>query len=62
MPELDEDTGEEQQVRDWHVTCLLELGCSWDAVHRCADTVDYREVAKHIRRGCPPDLAVEIER
>ena len=42
-------------VREWRVTQLTRLGISWSLAH-----VDWHRVAKLVRRGCPPRLALQI--
>jgi hypothetical protein len=62
MPELDEETSDLDRETAWRRQCLIELRV--DAALACdyANDVDYREVARLIRQGCPPDLAVNIVR
>lgn len=62
MSELDEETSEAEEIVRQHIKFLTDLGVSPIIALEFGAVVDHHEVAKHIRRGCPPDLAVEIER
>ncbi len=53
--------GEEASaVHAWRVDQLTRLGLAWPVAEVVADTVDWHEVAKLVRLGCPPSLAVTI--
>ena len=49
-------------VHEWRVTQLTRLGIPWSLAHAVADHVDWHQVAKLVRRGCPPRLALQIVR
>jgi hypothetical protein len=45
-------------VHEWRVT----QGIPWSLAQAAADHVDRHQVAKLVRRGCPPRLALQIVR
>jgi hypothetical protein len=47
-------------VHAWRVTQLARLGLARPVAEAVADKVDWHEVAKLVRRGCPAALAVTI--
>ena len=49
-------------VHEWRVTQLTRLGIPWLLAQTVADHVDWHQVAKLVRRGCPPQLALRIVR
>ena len=49
-------------VHEWRVTQLARLGIPWSLAQAVADHVDWHQVAKLVRRGCPPRLALQIVR
>jgi hypothetical protein len=49
-------------VREWRVTQLTRLGIPWPLAQAAADHVDWHQVAKLVRCGCPPRLALQIVR
>ena len=49
-------------VREWRVTQLTRLGIPWSLAQAAADQADWHQVAKLVRRGCPPRLALQIVR
>ena len=49
-------------VHEWRVTQLTRLGIPWSLAQAAADHVDWHQVAKLVRRGCPPRLALQIVR
>jgi hypothetical protein len=49
-------------VHEWRVTQLARLGIPWSLAQTVADHVDWHQVAKLVRRGCPPRLALQIVR
>jgi hypothetical protein len=49
-------------VHEWRVRQLTRLGIPWSLAHDVADQVDWHQVAKLVRRGCPPRLALQIVR
>jgi hypothetical protein len=49
-------------VHEWRVTQLTRLGIPWSLAQAVADHVDWHQVAKLVRRVCPPRLALQIVR
>jgi hypothetical protein len=49
-------------VHDWRVEQLCRAGVPRAIADAVAGTVDWREIADLVQRGCPPELAVEIVR
>jgi hypothetical protein len=49
-------------VHDWRVTRLRRLGFPAALAEAYADRLDWHQVAKLVRRGCPPMLALRIIR
>ena len=49
-------------VHEWRVTQLTRLGIPWSLAQATSDHVDWHQVAKLVRRGCPPRLALQIVR
>jgi hypothetical protein len=49
-------------VHEWRVTQLTRLGIPWSLAQAVADHVDWHQIAKLVRRGCPPRLALQIVR
>ena len=49
-------------VREWRVTQLTRLGIPWSLAQAAGDHVDWHQVAKPVRHGCPPRLALQIVR
>jgi hypothetical protein len=47
-------------VHEWRVTQLTRLGIPWAVAQAAADHVDWHQVAKLVRSGCPPQLALQI--
>ena len=47
-------------VHAWRVTQLIRLGLARQVAEAVADRVDWHEVAKLVRSGCPAALAVTI--
>jgi len=56
---IDDD---ENLVHEWRVTQLTRLGIPGPLADSVADHVDWHQVAKLVRRGCPPRLALRIVR
>jgi hypothetical protein len=48
-------------VHEWRVKQLTRLGIPW-SLAQAADHVDWHQVARLVRRGCPPRLALQIVR
>ena len=57
-----ERTDEEQLVHEWRSEQLEHLGLSRVIAETFASQVDWHEIAQLVRRGCRPDLALEIVR
>jgi hypothetical protein len=55
--DTDPDAG---KVHAWRVTQLARLGVARPVAEAVADKVDWHEVAKLVRRGCPAELALAI--
>ena len=49
-------------VHEWRVTQLTRLGIPGSLAQAVADQVDWHQVAKLVRGGCPPRLALQIVR
>ena len=49
-------------VHEWRVGQLTGLGIPWSLAQATADHVDWHQVAKLVRRGCPARLALQIIR
>jgi hypothetical protein len=47
-------------VHAWRVSQLIRLGLDWQVAEVIADTIDWHDVAKLVRLGCPAALAVAI--
>jgi hypothetical protein len=56
-----EEIGQEDgAVHDWRVSQLTRLGLAGPVAEAVADTVDWHDVAKLVKRGCPAGLAITI--
>jgi hypothetical protein len=51
---------EDQLVHAWRVLQLTRLGIPGSLAEIYADRLDWHQVAKLVRRGCPPLLALRI--
>jgi hypothetical protein len=49
-------------MHEWRVTQLTQLGILWSLAQAAAGHVDWHQLAKLVRRGCPPRLALQIVR
>jgi len=47
-------------VHAWRVGRLTSLGVAWLAAEAAADRVDWHEVARLVKLGCPASLALAI--
>jgi hypothetical protein len=54
------NTDEEQLVLEWRITQLERIGVSKLTALMFANLVDWHEIAALVRRGCAPDLAIDI--
>jgi hypothetical protein len=61
-PRLEAIDDDDLLVHEWRVTQLTRLGIPWSLAQTVADKVDWHQVAKLVRRGCPPRLALQIVR
>jgi hypothetical protein len=57
-----ETESEEQRVHEWRAEQLEKLGLSTVIANAFAALVDWHEVARLVRKGCSPELALEIAR
>jgi hypothetical protein len=53
-------TDEETAVHAWRVSQLTRLGLSASVADTVADNVDWHDLARLVRLGCPASLAVAI--
>jgi hypothetical protein len=53
---------EELLVHAWRVSQLTNLGIPESLAEVSADHLDWHQIAKLVRRGCPPLLALRIVR
>jgi hypothetical protein len=51
---------EQRSVHNWRVSQLTRLGISGPLAEIYADRIDWHQVARLVRRGCPPQLALRI--
>ncbi|HET9969581.1 MAG TPA: hypothetical protein VFQ68_15200 [Streptosporangiaceae bacterium] len=49
-------------VHDWRVSQLTRLGIPGSLAEIYADRIDWHQIARLVRRGCPPHLALRIVR
>ena len=61
-PRLEVIDHDDLLVHEWRVTQLTRLGIPWSLAQAVANQVDWHQVAKLVRRGCPPRLALQIVR
>jgi hypothetical protein len=47
-------------VHEWRVTQLIRLAIPWSLAQAAADHVDWHQVARLVRSGCRPRLALQI--
>ena len=57
-----DQTEEEQIVIEWRLEQLEKLGVSRIKAALFAGFVDWHEIAALVKRGCSPELAIEIVR
>jgi hypothetical protein len=60
--EFVESSDEEHAVNAWRTEQLRRLGFSSALADVCAGLVDWHEIADLIKRGCSPQLALDIVR
>ena len=51
---------EEARVHDWRALQLRRFGVPASLADVYADRLDWRDLARLVRRGCPPALALRI--
>ena len=51
---------DESPERDWRVSQLKRLGISGPLAEIYGDRIDWHQIARLVRRGCPPRLALRI--
>ena len=51
---------DERSVHNWRVFQLMRLGVSEPLAEIYADRIDWHQIARLVRRGCPPQLALRI--
>jgi hypothetical protein len=51
---------DERAVHNWRVFQLKRLGVSGPMAEIYADRIDWHQIARLVRRGCPPRLALRI--
>ena len=51
---------DESLVHNWRVSQLTRLGVPGTLAEIYADHIDWHQVARLVRRGCPPGLALRI--
>jgi hypothetical protein len=56
----DDQNGESIVVHAWRVSQLTRLGLAGPVAEAVADKIDWHEVARLVRSGCPASLAVAI--
>jgi len=45
---------DDSAVRDWRVSQLMRFGIPGVVAEICADRIDWHQIARLVRRGCPP--------
>ena len=50
----------ESPVHTWRVSWLERLGVPGPLAEIYADCIDWHQIARLVRRGCPPGLALRI--
>jgi hypothetical protein len=53
---------EDRLVHSWRVSQLTRLGIPGSLAEAHADHLDWHQIAKLVRRGCPPLLALRVVR
>jgi hypothetical protein len=51
---------EDSAVRNWRVSQLMCFGIPGVLAEIYADRIDWHQIARLVRRGCPPRLALRI--
>ena len=55
-------SSERQLVHAWRVSRLTRFGIPGPVAEAYADRLDWHQIARLVRRGCPPLLALRIVR
>jgi len=50
----------ESSMHDWRVSQLARLGIPGSLAEVYADRIDWHQIARLVRHGCPPWLALRI--
>jgi hypothetical protein len=53
---------EESPVHNWRGSQLKRLGLSGSLAESYADRIDWHQIARLVKRGCSPQLALRIVR
>jgi hypothetical protein len=53
---------DESPVHNWRVSQLTRLGIPGPLAESYADRIDWHQIARLVKRGCPPQLALRILR
>jgi hypothetical protein len=53
---------DDMRVHNWRVSQLTRLGVPEPLAEIYADRIDWHQIARLVRRGCPPHLALRIVR
>ena len=61
-PRVEAIDDDELLAHEWRVRQLNGLGIPWSLAQAAAGHVDWHQVARLVRRGCPPRLALQIVR
>jgi hypothetical protein len=51
---------DESSVHNWRVSQLTRLGVPGSLAEVYADSIDWHQIARLVRRGCPAGLALRI--
>ncbi len=51
---------EDSAVRNWRVSQLMRFGIPGVVAEIYADRIDWHQIARLVRRGCPPRHALRI--
>jgi hypothetical protein len=53
---------DEPSVHNWRVSQLKRLGVPGSLAEIYADRIDWHQIARLVKNGCPPQLALRIVR
>lgn len=51
---------DESPVHNWRVSQLRRLGLPGSLAESYADRIDWHQIARLVKHGCPPQLALRI--